>query len=398
MKTKAAMAATGVGLLSVLVGAMAPSAAGQSIPLSPTAQASGAIITHDQGIEFVTIGDPGNAPFTGNPPPGGSANGRGAVSYEYRIGRFEVTTEQWVEFFNAALDRPANDRLPHVVAPSTWGAVGAPAQNGGQRFRVPAGNEMRPVGNISWRMAAMYCNWLHNNKSTDRAAFMNGAYDVSTFGYIGNIFTDQLTHNPEARYWIPTWDEWIKAAHYDPNRYGEGEGGYWAYSITSDTQPIFGPPGAFGGLAQSNCCWDQFTHPGMNPFAILLGAYPTVQSPWGLLDASGATTEWNEEVLTGSFGVRWRRLDGTAWSTPSGGIVIDLVGNSGDDFPSFSPYDFGFRIASAVPAPGTSTLILVCCVSVLTHRRRVWLSDRLSSSPPFSARSARTPSPRSKRA
>lgn len=46
----------------------------QSIPLSPTAQASGAIITFDQGIEFVTIGNQGgagNAAFNGMPPPGG---------------------------------------------------------------------------------------------------------------------------------------------------------------------------------------------------------------------------------------------------------------------------------------------------------------------------------------
>jgi hypothetical protein len=40
-------------------------------------------------------------------------------------------------------------------------------------------------------MAAMYCNWLHNNQSTDRQAFLNGAYDVSTFGYSGTVFTDQ---------------------------------------------------------------------------------------------------------------------------------------------------------------------------------------------------------------
>ncbi|MGD9690304.1 MAG: SUMF1/EgtB/PvdO family nonheme iron enzyme [Phycisphaerales bacterium] len=362
---------------------MPATALAQSIPLSPTAQASGALITFDQGIEFVTIGSPGNAAFNGMPPPGGgggSASGRGAVDYEYRIGRFEVTTAQWVEFFNAALDRPASDRLPHVFPPGAWGAVGAPAQNGGQRFRVPAGNEMRPVGNemrpvgnISWRMAAMYCNWLHNDKSSDRAAFLNGAYDVITFSYIGNIFQDQLTHHSGARYWIPTWDEWIKAAHYDPNRHGEGQGGYWAYSTTSDDQPIFGPPGAFGGLAQTNCCWDQLTHPGMNPFAIPLGAYPTVQSPWGLLDASGATSEWTEDVLTagGPLSERYRRLDGTSWGSPSGSIVGDHIRTEAfDEFPSISLRDYGFRIVSTVPAPGTVTVMLVCCVSALVHRRR----------------------------
>lgn len=153
------------------------------------------------GIDFVTVGAVGNAPWAGNGTPGDRAVGRGSVGYEYKIGRFEVTTAQWVEFYNAAFDRPANDRLPHLIPPDHWGASGAmPHTPGGRRWSVPAGNEMIPVGNISWRMAAMYCNWLSNDKSADRSAFLNGAYDVGTFGYVGNVFTDQREHNPGARY------------------------------------------------------------------------------------------------------------------------------------------------------------------------------------------------------
>src|SRR5690606_22099076 len=144
---------------------------------------------------------------------------------------------QWVEFYNAAFDRPRDDWIPWLVPPTqtNWGA--APTQPNtpdGLRWRVPAGNDMRAVGNISWRGAAIYCNWLHNGQSTDRAAFLNGAYDVSTFGGGAFEFTDQATHNPGARYWIPTWDEWLKAAHYDPDRNGPDQGGWWLYSNGTD--------------------------------------------------------------------------------------------------------------------------------------------------------------------
>ncbi len=314
---------------------------------------------------------------------------RGSVGYDYSIGKFEVTTAQWVEFFNAAYDRPANDRLPNLIPPSHWGAVGTtPNTPGGQRWAVPAGNEMMPVGNISWRMAAMYCNWLCNNKSTDRAAFMNGAYDASTFGYQGSsgIFTDQLTHNPGAQYWIPTWDEWLKAAHYDPNKQNtDGTvGGWWKYSTTSDTAPAYGPAGVHlhaggvgvvpgpapnGPLAQANAGWDGTNFVGSNPFAIPLGAYATT-SPWGLYDTAGGTSEWTEEpALVGGVSPIGRFFDGSAWVS-SQAALADQIRYYGSDFPSLSTFDLGFRIASAVPAPGLSAWALVCLLANRRRRRR----------------------------
>ncbi len=206
------------------------------------------------GIDFVTIGATYGG--VGNPAyQSGQANqfvnGRGSVAYEYKIGRMEVTTAQWVEFYNAAFDRPSDDLLPHLVPPDPghWGAQGTtPNTPGARRWSVIPGQDLHAVGDIGWRMAAMYCNWLHNGKSTDRAAFLNGAYDVSTFGFFGNIFTDQLAHSPDAKYWVPTWDEWLKAAHFDPDKdNGDGTtGGWWQYGNTSDTAFVYGPPGAGG--------------------------------------------------------------------------------------------------------------------------------------------------------
>jgi len=45
------------------------------------------------GIDFVTIGAPGNAGWAGRGRPD-QWIGRGGVSYEYRIGRFEVTSQR----------------------------------------------------------------------------------------------------------------------------------------------------------------------------------------------------------------------------------------------------------------------------------------------------------------
>lgn len=321
------------------------------------------------GIDFVTIGAPGNAPYQ-SPIPNDPVRGRGGVNYEYRIGRFEVTTAQWVEFFNAAFDRPANDRLPHLIPPDYWGASATtPNTPGGQRWTVPAGNEMRPVGDISWRMAAMYANWLCNNKSSDRSAFLNGAYDVSTFGFVGNIFTDQLTHNPGAQYWIPTWDEWLKAAHYDPNKLNTDgtRGGWWQYSNGSDTPYVYGPPPSRGGTGTANSGFFNGS-----AFTIPLGSY-AANSPWGLKDVGGATTEWTESVYTLSGGDRYRIFDGSFWGsdlTPA--RLADQARNAGAEFPHIPTYEFGLRIAS-IPAPGPWA---VAAFAALAGQRRSRRSHR----------------------
>ncbi len=301
----------------------------------------------NSGIDLVRVGAVNNPAWAGDGTVGDRAIGRGSVGYEYSIGRFEVTTSQWVEFVNAAANRPASERLPHIAAPGHWGAVPGPSG-----WTVPAGNEMLPEGNISWRMAAMYCNWLHNDKATNREAFLDGAYDASTFTYFGNIFQDQFTHHANAKYWIPTWDEWLKAAHYDPNKVNpDGTvGGWWKYSTTSDTEPTRGVP----GVGQTN------TGGGIpNPFGIPLGAYTDVTSPWGLYDVAGATSEWTEEVFTGPGLPPSRVFDGSWWVDGSvGNDAICYQG--GTDFPSIAIFDTGFRIASSVPSPGSLLVVLPC--------------------------------------
>jgi formylglycine-generating enzyme required for sulfatase activity len=325
------------------------------------------------GIDFVTITSPGNAAWGGNGTLGDSAVGRGSVGYEYRIGRMEVTSAQWAEFYSAAFNRPVNDRIPHVGLPEFWGASAAAGTvPGGVRFTTNAATANLPAGGVSWRTAAIYCNWLHNGKSTDRSAFLSGAYDVSTFSYFGNIFQDQAAHSPGARYYIPTWDEWLKAVHYDPNKTNaDGSvGGWWSWANSSEQPPVYGPPGVSvnGQPTTSGGLWDEDSFPGYSPFAVPLGSYPQATSPWGLLDTSGGTSEWTESINTIGGGVRSRVLDGSAWVSSE--PVSDRIFGRGGDFPNFRDFDYGFRIAAAVPGPTSGVCMVIGGVLLGPRRRR----------------------------
>lgn len=328
------------------------------------------------GIDFVTVGAVNNPGWTGMLPIDDTV-GRGSVGYEYRIGKYEVTTAQWTEFFNAAFDRPVGDSIPFVRSPSTWGAQGATPQNpGGRRWIVPVGNEMRGVGGINWRTTAIFCNWLHNGKANNREAFMSGAYDVSTFGAGENgTFTDQLVRSPGAQYFLPSFDEWLKAAHYDPNKVnGDGSlGGWWRYADMSDDPLVYGPPGVMvnGQLAQANAAWDGADFPGFDPFLVPLGSYLT-QSPWGLFDTAGMTSEWLEDAfIDPSIGPRSRLFDGTSWLTPeSQGLTFDAASGLSGASPSLLYFGMGFRIAAVVPAPSSGGVVVGACLVWATRRRR----------------------------
>ncbi|MCE7975342.1 MAG: hypothetical protein DYG92_13625 [Leptolyngbya sp. PLA1] len=305
------------------------------------------------GIDFVTIGAPGNPAYQASDPRSFEHN-RGSVAYEFKIGRYEATSGQWAEFLNAALHRP--DPIPWVEVPIIWG--------GGQfaPFSVPESRSMFAAGGATWRTCAIFTNWLHNNKSLERAAFLSGAYDVSTFGNDGmGGFTDQQAHSPGARYWIPTMDEWLKAAHYDPSKQNpDGSvGGWWQYSNGTDSPYLYGPPPA--GEANAD-----FESP--NPFFIPLGSYE-ITSPWGLYDVAGATREYTESIFPVESGLATNRIvRGAAW-VAAAGQRDRLVGGLGAVSPASHDYSYGFRIAAAVPSPATG-MAIVLCSAFNTRRKR----------------------------
>jgi hypothetical protein len=307
-------------------------------------------------FQWATITDVNNPAYGGGP--FGELAGRGSVAYEYRISRLELTSAQFMEFVNTFWESEQIP-LPHWFIGSS--GISFDLQ-GPYALRDDIPNAgMVPVIGLNWRTAAMYCNWLHNGKSSDLASTQSGAYDVSTFGTNPDgTFTDQMTRSPGAKFWIPSLDEWLKAAHYDPNRYGKGQGGWWQYPNASDVPLTDGPPGIGQTNGAGTFDWQS------PPTYVPLGAYDNVQSSWGLWDVAGGAGEWTEEVIDWGDGPRFRVIDGSwagAWreltylDTPYG-IYWDQPGDMGQ---------YGLRVASAVPCP--SSIACVTLIVVLRSRR-----------------------------
>lgn len=271
----------------------------------------------------------------------------------------EVSTAQWLEFYNSAKMREGN--IPFVELPVIWGAVQDHDYTGpGTKYRLSNESSGQwPCVGMTWRTAAVYCNWLHNGKSSETSAFASGAYDVSTFGLDATgLYTDQESRSPGATYWIPSLDERLKATHYDPNK--DGVGGWWLYPNGSDAPLTHGRP----GVGQANA---GFRLPNDGELEIPLGAYPDVTTPWGLLDAAGASSEFLETILyVPDFTYRGRFTAGSHFG--SGSVTDDRSDNVGNIVPVQLSTYVGLRIASIPSLPGASALAV--CGAWYTVRRR----------------------------
>lgn len=298
----------------------------------------------DYGLEWCTVGDPGNRAtlpheVPGVPPP--FPTEYGAVAYTYRMTRTEITAGQWLEFVEAYGPFNKGDLNDNAF-------TGPYIDHIGGGF-VLFGDPNRPTM-MSFEFAARFANWMHNDKALTAEAFESGAYDTSTF-YVDDrgVYHHQAQRSPGAKFWIPSLDEWTKAAHWDPEA-----DRYWYHQGGQDEPLISGPP----GVGQTNA--------GIPGGPDLVGQYPSVMSPWGLLDTSGGVRELTETVPV------WMGFENevrvTRASTRLGGIAIDRLdsfGLTGVEIGLLS----GLRLASAVPVPSTA-FVLVGVAAPFTRRRR----------------------------
>jgi formylglycine-generating enzyme len=273
-------------------------------------------------IEWVSVGDPGNQPDN---------TGYGAVGYEFQIAKFEVTIGQYAEFLNAMA---AND--PHKLWNGSMGInrIGAP---GAFRYEAIAGQAKKPVVSVSFLDAMRFVNWLHNGQGKGDAE--TGAYDIAKHGGLA-------VHEPGAKVWIATENEWYKAAYFQPQSKGGPAGDYWIYPTRSNELPQFRAEGAREPNSANYSQKNVGNVPG-NPNTRMFpgGSYPGSASYYGTFDQGGNAWEWNEAIVFDTQrGMRGGCVAHTFEKLKS---VVRTSSKPEKKYP-----DTGFRLARAVPKAG----------------------------------------------
>jgi formylglycine-generating enzyme len=266
-------------------------------------------------IEFVTIGNPGN-------PPDANPNPAGAVPYEYRMGKYEIS-EQMIDKANAL---------------------------GGLGITKDSRGSDKP---------ARFVNWLNTSTGNSPAYKFDSVgsfllWDPIDPGYNpANLYRNRL-----AKYFLPSIDEWHKAAYYDPVA-----GVYYDYPSGSDIVPdgidFVGDP-EFDAVFN-----DGASNPEPNDI-LNVG----LLSPYGTAGQGGNVAEWEETAFdrVNSVADEHRRAGGGAWTNSHS--VLNATNTLIGDSPLLEGPFLGLRVASIVPEPNALPVAIVAMIVLLTTRFR----------------------------
>ena len=312
-------------------------------------------------IPTVAIGNPGNANDTVM---ADDYSGLyfGGVGYNYKIGTYDVTLTQYTAFLNAVGQTdPYGLYNSSLATDLNVAGILRIGSSGNYSYSV-IGSGQRPVTYVSWLDAARFTNWLSNGQPVGlqtTATTEAGAYTLN-----GDTNQGLELKNPNAQYWIPTENEWYKAAYYDPSLNG-GAGGYVRFPTRSNSVP----GNVVGSLSnQANYNNGVYSVTRSNSYSYTqnyltdVGAFIDSASAYGTFDQGGDVFQWNGAVIGSSRGLR-----GGSWYDSASNLL------SSTRYPNFSPTIeqkyIGFRVAT-VPEPDGVVSFILAGGLLLARRRR----------------------------
>jgi formylglycine-generating enzyme len=283
-------------------------------------------------MEFVTIGNPNNAPdTTGDPNPAGS------VAYIYNLGKHEVSRDM-------------------ITKANAAGSLGITMYNMGS---YGGNGPNRPATGLSWYEAAKFVNYL-NTSTGGTAAYKfdsSGNFQLWSAGDLG-YDANNMFRNSQAKYVITSSSEWYKGAYGSPN------GTWFNYPTGSDSAPT----GVANGTDANTAVTLQSGSTGPADITSAGGL-----SAYGTMGQGGNLWEFMETAFDGSNNTanESRERRGGSWQDVVG---ISTLGASSRGFlnnPAYEGFKEGFRVAAVgVPEPSALSLLAIGLGGLALVRRK----------------------------
>ena len=318
-------------------------------------------------IDWVTVGDPGNTADT-------DPSGFGAVATSYQIMKYEFTNQQYTDFLTSVAATDTYALYNANMGSDARGGITQGGTSGSYTYATRTNMGDKPVNFVSWFDAARVSNWLMNG-GTSSSSTETGAYTLIG----GQTSGTAPAVNPGATFYIPTEDQWYKAAYY---KGGGTNAGYWDYATQSDSVPTAVTAGSTGigssGSAGNSANWNRSADWNDQNGNVTTVGTNGGASAYGAFDQSGNVYEWND--LTGAAGSS-RGMRGGDWALLYPFYLSSSSVGLFNRDPSTEGSAVGFRLASPVSGPSAvpeidpnglgSVLAFVAGALGLLERRRL---------------------------
>jgi len=209
------------------------------------------------------------------------------------------------------------------------------ANASGSKYVVNSGFSDAPVVYVNFFDALRFANWLNNGQGS-------GGTETGAYTLLGGTPTPTngvtVARNPGATVFLPSENEWYKAAYFDPTSQS-----YFAYPAATDAPMGCAAPGTTPNSANCGNVVGTVTN---------VGAYTGSPSPYGTFDQGGNVYQWNEQIVAYQWDDQFavtasdRGLRGGSWSYYS----FPLAASSTDIAPPTTEGNYiGFRVATTAP-------------------------------------------------
>jgi formylglycine-generating enzyme required for sulfatase activity len=280
-------------------------------------------------IDFVTISGATNP-----------TSGYGIVNYDYRMGVYEITNSQWSKFLAEHGKPSGSPSNAYDDDPYFTGADVA-------------------TNRVSWYEAAQFVNWL-NIEAGKTAAYKftgtpgTGSYALGVWDASEAWDGTNLYRHKDAYYFLPTEDEWVKAAYWN--------GTSLQTYATKPGESLHQGDGIIGTGWNYMVNWSSLNY--NMPWNVGSGS----EELNGTYDMMGNVREWMENPYYSGYysSDSFRGIRGGAYITELNNLASS---NRYSYDPVSEVINFGFRVAS-IPEPGTVLLLSLGSLGLVKRRRK----------------------------
>lgn len=329
-------------------------------------------------ISWIPIGDAGNS---GDP----LTHQLGAVKNNFEIAQYEVTAAQYTVFLNAV----ATEQDPHHLYDENMEknpAIACITRSGDQPpfvYSTISGRENIPITYVSHNNALRFINWLENGYPSRDAGddIITASTEIGAYTFSNQGNQERATRNIDSTFYLPTQDEWVKAAYY---KGGNLHAGYWMYPTAHDIAPYYqyGLPENRANYQTKVASWSTW---GQSFKLLLVNDSPQSVSGYGVSDMGGNVAEWTDstDLQSNNFvlGGSWQS-EYSIWNNND----LMRTANPKTQDPTIGSETVGFRIAAIAnnPSPAASIATTDTSVAITPDQPVILQSTNPTSSSWFS--------------